>query len=115
MQLLRGVTAFLILSPELASFNPMIGYSVYLGIVTLIGFLTGFQFTNANLIRDSHFNKISGKTYSYDLFGSALGALLLTIYLVPKIGIITSAILISFLNFIFGIFLSLNGNKRILL
>ena len=86
---------------------PAIVYSLYLAAILLIGGLTGFQFSQTSLKRAGSYSEISGKTYSYDLFGSAVGALAVSIYLVPKLGIVSSILTISFVNLVFGIWLIL--------
>jgi len=105
------ITPIILFSAEMARLAPSIIYILYLGTVVLIGCLTGFQFTQATLYRKDSFAVISGNTYSYDLFGSALGALAVTIYFVPEIGIVASALFIGFLNLIFGICLTLMKNN----
>jgi len=85
-------------------------YALYLIAILLIGGLTGFQFRQASHYGIGSSVEISGKTYSYDLFGSALGALTVSLYLVPKIGILASIVTISLVNLIFGLWLILRKN-----
>lgn len=110
-QIVIGVFAAVIsvslFSPEMADLAPAIVYSLFLAATVLIGGLTGFQFTQASLIRTGSYADISGKTYSYDLIGSAMGALATAIFLVPKLGIVTSVLILSFFNLVFGIWLIL--------
>jgi len=115
-QLLIGVFAAVIsialFSPEMAVLPSALVYSLYLAATVLIGGLTGFQFTQASLINSDNYSEISGKTYSYDLLGSALGALATAIFLVPRLGIVASALIIAFVNLVFGVWLL---SKRILI
>jgi len=110
-QLLIGAfaagTGLLLFNSEMNELAPAIVYSLYLAAILLIGALTGFQFSQASLKRAGSYSEISGKTYSYDLFGSAVGALAVSIYLVPKLGIVSSILTISFVNLVFGIWLIL--------
>ncbi|MFY9153916.1 MAG: hypothetical protein WAO52_17985 [Prolixibacteraceae bacterium] len=110
-QILIGVFAvvisFLLFTPEVAGRSPAMVYSLFLLSTILIGGLTGFQFTQVSLNRSGNFADVSGKTYSYDLIGSAMGALAVSIFFVPRFGILTSILAISFLNFVFGIWLIL--------
>jgi predicted membrane-bound spermidine synthase len=114
-QLLFGVfaaiTGILLFSPGVSNLPPTIVYTLYLAATAVTGGLTGFQFTRASLNQAGSYAEISGSTYSYDLFGSALGALVMTLYLVPKLGIVTSALTISLLNLIFGFCLILRNNS----
>lgn len=112
-QLLIGVfaaiTGIFLFTPEMTELAPAIVYSLYLVATILTGGLTGFQFTQASINRKGSYADISGKTYSYDLFGSAIGALTVSLYLVPKFGIVASVFTISFVNLVFGIWILLKG------
>ncbi|HAQ21655.1 MAG TPA: hypothetical protein DCR40_20860 [Prolixibacteraceae bacterium] len=102
-----AATSFALFSSGMAEWPQAVVYSLYLFSVVLIGGLTGFQFTQASLSRTGSYAEISGKTYSYDLFGSALGALVVAIYLVPELGIVSSVQAIAFVNILFGTWLFL--------
>lgn len=102
-----AITGILLFSPGVSNLPPAIVYSLYLTATAVTGVLTGIQFTRASLNQAGSYAEISGNTYSYDLFGSALGALIMTIYLMPKLGIVASALTISLLNLVFGFFLTL--------
>lgn len=110
-QILIGIfgvgTGLLLFSDQMAELVPAIVYSLYLGATFVLGGLTGFQFTQVSLSQTGSYADISGNTYSYDLFGSALGALVVALYLVPKFGIIPSIFTIGFVNLLFGIWLYL--------
>ena len=106
-----ALTGVFLFSPEMAERTPSIVYSLYLAATVVIGGLTGFQFAQASQIRNGSYAQISGRTYSYDSFGSALGAFVVAILLVPKIGIIASILVIGFLNLAFGIWLITERNR----
>jgi len=108
-----AVMGLLLFSPKMAEFAPPVIYSLYIISIVIIGGLTGFQFTQVSKNRKGSYAEISGKTYSYDLIGSALGALVVALFLVPNLGIFASAIAICFVNLIFGIWLILNKFSRI--
>jgi spermidine synthase len=109
IQLLIGVFAVLIgatlFNTKMAEWNAVLVYSLYLSAIILIGGLTGFQFVQASQKNAGNYSEISGKTYSYDLFGSALGALLVSIFMVPKLGIVASVLTIGMINLVFGAWL----------
>jgi len=113
-QLLIGglvlASSVLFVSSGIAELPHAIVYALYLVVTIMIGGLTGFQFRQASLYQVGSSAEISGKTYSYDLFGSALGALTVSLYLVPKIGIAASIVTISLVNLIFGLWLILRKN-----
>ncbi len=102
--------ALCLFSPGLANLPPAIVYSLYFVATLIMGWLTGIQFTGVTLISEGGYAEISGSAYSYDLFGSAFGALVVTLYLVPKTSIVASVLAISFLNILFGIYLTLRKN-----
>jgi predicted membrane-bound spermidine synthase len=115
-QLLIGVFALIIglslFSSEMAEIASGVVYALYLAATILIGALTGFQFTQVSQNRTGNYAGISGKTYSYDLVGSALGALAVSIYLVPRLGIVVSVLIIGLLNLLFGVWLLLKTKAR---
>ena len=114
IQLLIGVFAALIgttlFSSKMAEWNAWSIYLIYLAAILLIGGLTGFQFVQVSQKNAGSYTEISGKTYSYDLAGSALGALVVSIFMVPKLGIVPSVLIISFVNLGFGVW---SFSKRI--
>jgi len=99
--------ALLLFSGKMADLPPLIVYILFLLATILIGGLTGLQFAKASITGRGSLSNISGKTYSYDLFGSATGALAVTLYLVPVLGIVLSLYSIAIVNFVFGIWLFL--------
>ncbi len=101
---LIGVTLF---SSKMAEWNPVIVYSLFLSATILFGGLTGFQFFQTSQKSEGNYSEISGKTYSYDLFGSAFGAFALSILLVPRFGIFESVLIIGLANILFGTWLIL--------
>jgi len=106
-----AITGILLFSTGVSNLPPAIVYLLYLTATAVTGALTGFQFTRASLCQAGSYAEISGNTYSYDLFGSALGALVMTLYLMPKLGIVASALTISLLNLVFGFFLTLRNRS----
>ena len=108
-QILIGVFAALIsitlFSSGMELLPAALVYSMYLISTLVIGSLTGFQFTLASMKSSGTYSEISGKTYSYDLVGSALGALAVSIFLVPGIGIVASVLTIAIINLVFGAWL----------
>ena len=107
MGILTSIIALWLFSPSMINLTPAIIYSIFFAATFAIGYLTGFQFTTASLKGKDSYAEIPAKIYSFDLFGSALGALAVTLYLVPRTGIVASVLAISFLNLVFGIFLTL--------
>jgi len=86
---------------------------VFPALPVIAGFLGGFQFPLANKIILKNTNLIgrtSGLTYGMDLFGSCLGALLVSAFLVPILGLTQSCVAIALLNI--AVLLALIANRR---
>jgi spermidine synthase len=110
-QLLIGVFAGIIsislFTKGMANLPEVLVYTLFLLATVLIGGFTGFQFSQASRNRIGNYAEISGKTYSYDLLGSALGALAVSIFLVPQLGIFFSVVIIALANMLLGLWLIL--------
>jgi spermidine synthase len=102
-----AVAGLSLFSAGISSLPDTIVYALFLLATILLGGLTGFQFSQASQSQSGNFGEISGKTYSYDLFGSALGALAVSIFLVPVLGIFPSVLIIAVSNMLLGFWLIL--------
>lgn len=115
IQLLIGVfavfTGISLFSGVMANLPEWLVYFLFLLATLVIGGLTGLQFAYTSLSQTGNYAEISGKTYSYDLIGSALGALLVSIFLVPQVGISNSVLIIAVLNIGFSFWLFLTKEK----
>jgi len=74
---------------------PIIGF-----LTLLISWLTGIEFALAAKIRDYQVNLLVARNYSADLFGSAFGALITSILLLPLLGMVNSCMVLASLNVI---------------
>jgi predicted membrane-bound spermidine synthase len=74
----------------------------------VISVLAGMEYAAASSLRSSDAGYIASKNYSADLFGSALGAFLTSVFLLPLVGLIYTSLILVLLNFISIIFLVLN-------
>ena len=63
----------------------------------------GFEFLLASKLRQSSYGEISGINYSTDLAGSAFGAFLSAIVLLPLLGLVNTCLVVAALNGISGI------------
>ena len=108
-----AVAGFALFSEGMAKLPEAIAYASFLLATVLIGGLTGFQFSQSSQLQRGNFAATSGKTYSFDLIGSAFGALAVSIFLVPKLGIVGSVWLIAGINLIFAAWLFLKTKVRI--
>ncbi len=66
--------------------NPAIQYVFYL-MILLQAMLTGIQFAMATQLKDQATATNAGNSYGIELFGSAAGALLITVIIIPLLGI----------------------------
>ncbi len=67
-------------------------------LLFITGLLTGIQFSLSAYLRNSEILKSSGESFSSDLLGSAIGILVVSVYLVPLVGLPVTAILLAGLN-----------------
>jgi len=79
----------------------------FLLLILALGLLTGMSFTLASRIIKKDIRNVAAESYGADLFGSAIGALVLSTFLLPLLGIFEACILTGFLNVLSGVYLFL--------
>jgi spermidine synthase len=67
-------------------------------LVFITGLLTGAQFSLSGTLRDTSIRQSSGESFSADLFGSAIGIVLVSVYLIPQLGLPMTGIALAGLN-----------------
>ena len=83
------------------------------GILTLIiSILVGIEFSLASKIQMGNTASVTAKIYSADLLGSAIGALIVTTYLIPLLGIIKVSIIIGIFNLLIGMVIFMKRHNR---
>jgi len=98
---------FIIIGLHQADLPDLFNYSI-MGLLTLvISFLAGMEYSVASLLQSHNTGRIASKNYSADLFGSALGAFLTSVLLLPLAGIIFTSLLLVLLNLLSVMILSL--------
>ena len=90
-------------------------HSIFYILTLIISVMTGFQFAIATKIRKSKIPSLAAESYSSDLLGSAVGALLTSALLIPLLGIINVGLIIGLLNIICSIIILLKKNRIITL
>lgn len=70
-----------------------------------IGIVSGIQFTMSSKFRYTSFENNVKMTLVYDMFGNALGYLIVPLLLIPLLGFIKVCLIIGILNFITGLWL----------
>jgi spermidine synthase len=81
-------------------FSPpaLLVYIVLFLMTLLISFLTGMQFSTASRIRKGSISDITSAIYSVELTGSAAGAFLVSVLLLPLLGLVYVFLLIAAMN-----------------
>jgi len=75
---------------------------VFLFITADIAALIGIQFTFATKLQKKGISSIASESYSTDLVGSAIGALIVSAFLIPLLGLLNVGIVLGVLNAIVG-------------
>ena len=78
-------------------------HSIFYGLTFLIAVLIGLEFSLAAVLESGNFSGVSSRIYGIDLVGSAFGALLVSAFLIPLLGIILVSIVTGLLNFLSGL------------
>jgi spermidine synthase len=110
---------FLLFSHFRNGFTDYLGSNVVFPLLPVIpGIIGGFQFPLANKlfinVREGT-GAAAGMTYGLDLVGSCVGALLVSVFLIPIIGILNTCIQVSVLNFASLILVAVLVNRTSLL
>ncbi len=86
---------------------------IFIILIFIIGLLTGVQFALTAKIRKSRISVTASDSYSSELLGSALGALVVTAFLIPYFGVTKVSLMIGIVNIITGLFILLNRKTRL--
>ncbi len=70
--------------------------------VFIPAFITGYEFYLASRMQALTYGEISGRNYSTDLFGSTFGSFLVSLFLLPVLGVWYACVLIALLNIFSG-------------
>jgi spermidine synthase len=86
-------------------------FTLFLILAITVAALTGIEFSFAALLSRGGLDKITASNYAVDLYGSALGALLTAIILLPLAGIYNTLLILALLNTVSGA-LFVYGRRR---
>ena len=75
-------------------------HSIFIFLTLIISVVTGMQFSLGSAILKERLPARAASLYSSDLVGSAFGALLFSVFLMPVLGIFMSSLLIASLNLV---------------
>ncbi|MCD4729154.1 MAG: hypothetical protein K8R74_01040, partial [Bacteroidales bacterium] len=79
---------------------------------SVIGLLTGLQFSLASKLRDQSVQITASSSYSSDLLGSAVGAVIVSSILIPLFGLIKVSLILGIINFIIGLLILVKAKKH---
>ena len=105
------ILVFFALMPFMAlpDFLVFILFSV---LAITVAALTGVEFSFAALLSRGGLDKITASNYAVDLYGSALGALLTAIILLPLAGIFNTLLILALMNTVSGALFVYGRRKR---
>jgi spermidine synthase len=93
-----GLMAITFLLIERSQIPEILLHAIFISLTFLVAFVSGLLFASAALLRRSGIANSASRRYSADLAGSAAGALLTAILLIPLLGLTGSLVLIVLLN-----------------
>ncbi|HYX08944.1 MAG TPA: hypothetical protein VE912_19585 [Bacteroidales bacterium] len=105
------IPVFLLAIKNTGFIPSVILHGIFFLISLIVAFITGTHFAVASRISEGTIARTAGKTYGADLFGSALGALLVTAYLIPVFGIIKVSLLAALINLFAVVYVKHSGRK----
>jgi spermidine synthase len=117
VQYLIGIFAVLLTVVLFALKTSYTGYIIVHGtfiiLISIIGLLTGLQFSLASKLRDQSVQIIASSSYSSDLLGSAVGAVIVSSILIPLFGLIKVSLIVGIINFIIGLLILVKAKKHL--
>jgi predicted membrane-bound spermidine synthase len=92
---------FILIIGNFAAWKLSVQFLFFL-LVFALAFAVGFEFLLASKIQQQSYSEISGVNYSTDLAGSAFGAFLTAIVLLPLLGMVYTCFIVAALNILSG-------------
>jgi spermidine synthase len=93
-------------------FSDPVAWILFIPVLLIPSFLTGFQYVTSTLRYHSDQTYSASAIYASDLWGSALGAILITIILIPFFGVNTTCLMLAGLNGLSALFLLLSKTSK---
>lgn len=104
------VPVFILLIERLSGWG-LFTQTFFFVLVFVLAFGIGYEFLLASKLRLSGFSETSGINYSTDLAGSAIGAFLMAIVLLPVLGLVSSCLIVAALNVFSGSMVFFSGKS----
>lgn len=102
---------FIILALNLPGIPVIMVQVVFLLLTLTLSFITGLEFSLASVLGSKDITLKMSTNYSADLFGSAIGAIVTTLILLPFLGIVTSCLVLVAMNLFSAGFLFFRQKK----
>ncbi len=96
----------------LTAFGP-IAQILFFIVIFILALGIGYEFLLASKLREKSFSETSGENYSTDLLGSAFGAFLTAMVLLPLTGLLYTCLIVAGLNIYSGIMAYSAGKRSI--
>lgn len=96
------ILPFFLLLLKDSALDPGILHTAFFLATFIIGVLIGIEFSIASCLQKGTITSVASSLYGIDLIGSAAGALTITAFLIPLLGIINVCFIIAGLNFVSG-------------
>ncbi|MDP4290318.1 MAG: fused MFS/spermidine synthase [Bacteroidota bacterium] len=90
--------------------NDLTGLLLFFLITVLLSAITGFQYVAGTRLLPGSFTRTAPLLYAVDLIGSSLGAIAISVILLPLMGVINSCLLVAGFNLLLAIINSLREN-----
>ena len=84
--------------------NSYTGLFLFFIITLFLSTITGFQYVVGTKLLPGSFNHTAPYLYAVDLIGSSLGAIVISVFLLPLIGVFNSCFIIAGINLIPAIY-----------
>jgi spermidine synthase len=81
-----------------AAHSNVVIYTIYFLLTSGIGVLIGIEFSMATKLLKGNISYVASELYGIDLIGSAVGALIVAVYLLPLLGIPYVSMVVAFLS-----------------
>jgi spermidine synthase len=104
---------FIILAMNLPGIPVPLVHAIFILLTLIVSFITGLLFSMASAIGGKNITTSAASNYSADLFGSAIGAIVTTIILLPLLGLVITCLILFILNLFSAGFLAWRGNQMV--
>jgi spermidine synthase len=90
--------------------NSFAGLLLFGLITVILSAIVGFQYVIGTKILPGNFTQTAPLLYAVDLIGAALGVLVVTVILLPLLGVMNSCLMIAGLNFLIAFVIGIRKN-----